>query len=333
MILLPLLAFVMIIIGVSAGSSSISFPDVLRVFGHKIFGTDISEEFSKITITTIWELRLPRVIMAFLVGASISASGAVIQSVLRNPLASPYTLGVSSGASLGVGIIFVTGITLPFLKTFTLPLVGLIFGLLTVILCVGFASKVDRNFESTTIVLCGMVLSLFINAIFTLLSTFSKDKMYIIMKWQLGSFSAKSWEYITVLAIILIVCVAAFLFFSKELDILTFGEEQASAIGVETKKVKWILLILSSALTGAAVAFAGVIGFVDLIAPHIVRKLFSSKHKYVVFLSAIIGGIIMIAADLVSRTLLSPREIPVGCVTALIGTPFFAHVFLKRRRK
>lgn len=332
MIIMPLLAFVSVVVGIAVGSSFIPFVDVLKVISHKIFGTDISG-VSAIALATIWEIRLPRVVFAFLTGAAVSTSGAVIQSVLRNPLASPYTLGVSSGASLGAGIIFVTGLTLPVLSAFTLPLAGLVFGLGTVVLCIAFVTKIDRNLESTTIVLCGMVLSLFINAIFTLISTLSKDKMYIIIKWQLGTFGSKRWDFIGILATVLAISLIVLIFFSRELDLLTFGEEQAGAIGVETKKVKWLLLCVSSVLAGTAVAFAGVIGFIDLISPHIVRKLFTSKHRYLVFLSSMFGGIFMIVADLISRTVLSPREIPVGCITALIGAPFFAYVFFKRRRK
>lgn len=333
LIILPIIAVFAIIIGVAIGSVYIAPSNIVHVILNKLFGVTLPESVPATSVSIIWQLRLPRVLLAFLVGACLSASGAVVQSVLRNPLASPFTLGVSSGASLGAGIVISLGLIVPFLGRFTLPASGLLFGLLTVYISVAFATKIDKNLESTTIVLCGMVLSMFINAIFMLVTgRLSGSKMQQIIRWQMGSFSSKGWEYVQMLFPVLIVGVVLLLFFSREMDILTFGEEQASSIGVETKKIKWILLIISSVMTGCSVAFAGVIGFIDLIAPHIVRKAISSKHKYVVSLSALFGGIFMVVADLISRTVISPRELPIGAVTALIGAPFFAFIFFKRRQ-
>lgn len=334
LIVSPIIVVFATIIGVAIGSVYIPPSSIVSVILNKLFGMKLSDTVEVTSISIIWQLRLPRVLLAFLVGASLSASGAVVQSVLRNPLASPFTLGVSSGASLGAGLVFALNLSIPLLGGFTLPTAGLIFGLLTVYISIAFATKIDKNLESTTIVLCGMVLSMFINAIFLLVTSgFSGDKIQQLIRWQMGSFSAKGWDYIKMLFPILIISLAILLFFSKEMDILTFGEEQASSMGVETKKVKWILLVISSILTGCAVAFAGVIGFIDLIAPHIVRRIFSSKHRYVVILSAIFGGVFMVFADLISRTIISPRELPVGAVTALIGAPFFAYIYFKRRHK
>lgn len=329
---MPIIAVFAVIIGVALGSVDISGSDVVSVMLYKLFKVKLPSDITSGTVVIIWTLRLPRVFLAFTVGAALSCSGAVTQSVLRNPLASPYTLGVSSGASLGAAIIILTGFSIPFLNSFTLPVAGLTFGILTVFLSVVFANKVDKNLESTTIVLCGMVLSLFINAIIMLMAGFFSDKMKSIIYWQMGSFSAKGWDYIKILFPILIIGIVVFTIFSRELDILTFGDEQATSIGVETIKVKWILLITSAILTGCSVAFAGVIGFIDLIAPHIIRKSFTSKHKYVIILSALCGGIFMVFADLIARTVVSPIELPVGCVTALIGAPFFAFVYFKRRK-
>lgn len=329
---MPIIAVFVVIIGVALGSVKITSFDVVSVLLNKVFKVKLPPSVTSGTVAIIWKLRLPRVFLAFCVGAALSCSGAVTQSVLRNPLASPYTLGVSSGASLGAALIILTGYTIPFLKAFTLPVAGLTFGIITVFLSVVFANKVDKGLESTTIVLCGMVLSLFINAIIMLIAGLFPHKMQTIIYWQMGSFSGKGWDYVKILFPILVIGTAVITMFSRELDILTFGDEQAASIGVETRKVKWILLIISAILTGCSVAFAGVIGFVDLIAPHIVRKLFTSVHKYVIILSALCGGIFMVIADLVARTVVSPVELPVGCVTALIGAPFFAFVYFKRRK-
>ncbi len=328
----PIVVVFTIILGVAIGSVNIPPLDIVKIIFSKLTGTQVDNSISIPMQTIVWELRLPRVLLAFLVGAGLSASGAVIQSVLRNPLASPFTLGVSSGASLGTGIVIAYSLSLPFLSNLTLPLAGLLTGFFTVYISILFASKVDKNLQGTTIVLCGMVLSMFINAVFMIIAGMSGDKMQEIMKWQMGTFSSKGWEYVKILAVVLVIGVIMLVLFSKELDILSFGEQEALSIGVNTKRVKWILIIISTVLTCFAVAFAGVIGFVDLVAPHIVRRAITSKHRYVTILSALFGGVIMVVADLVSRTIISPRELPVGAVTALVGAPFFAFIYFKRRK-
>lgn len=320
------------ILGVCVGSVFISPRDIFSVLLNKVLGMKLPEGFDATNISIIWQLRLPRVFLAFLVGAALSASGAVVQSVLKNPLASPFTLGVSSGASFGVAIVIATGFYLPLIGSFTLPLAGLVFGMLTVFLAVLLATRVDKNLGSATIVLTGMVFSLFMNGIVTLLAGLFPEKYPIIIRWQMGTFSAKGWSYVLMLFPILIIGILIILFFSRELDILTFGEEQASAIGVETKKVKWILLLITAVLTGTAVAFAGVIGFIDLIAPHIVRKLFGSKHKIVVPMSALLGGTFMVLCDLISRTIVAPKELSIGVVTSILGAPFFAYIYLRKKK-
>ncbi|MEG0614781.1 MAG: iron ABC transporter permease [Oscillospiraceae bacterium] len=321
---------VVLILAVGIGSVFISPAKIFAILGQEIFG--ISGNVNDVDVSIIWKIRLPRVLLAFFVGAALSASGAVVQSILKNPLASPFTLGVSSGASLGAAIVIATGFTIPFIGNFTLPFFGLAFAIGTVILAVAFASKCDISLKSTTIVLVGMVFSVFMNAVLTLIAGLSLDKSQLILRWQMGNFSGKGWEYVLILLSVFAICITVFLHYSKELDIFSFGEEQASSIGVETKKVKWILLIFTAILTGTAVSFAGVIGFIDLVAPHIVRKIFSSRHKIVVPMSALFGGIFMVVCDLISRTILSPRELPIGVVTAIIGAPFFAYIYLRGKK-
>jgi iron complex transport system permease protein len=319
--------------GVSIGSVPIGPLIVLKVILNKVFSIKLNGAVSPTFVSIIWYLRLPRVLLAFFVGAALAVSGSVVQSVLKNPLASPFTLGVSAGASLGAGLVIVTGFTLPLIAGFTLPLVSVALGLGTVFFAVSFASRFDKNMGSNTIILAGMVFSLFVNAILTLISALSHDDLARITLWQMGSFSLKGWPYVTMMFPILVVGLIAVFFFSRELDILTFGDEQAQSIGVETGRVKWLLLGITAALTGTAVAFAGVIGFIDLVAPHIVRKFFGSQHRYVLPMSAIFGGIFMVVADIISRTIVSPSELPIGAVTAIIGAPFFAYVYFKRERK
>lgn len=326
------ITFLVILTATCIGSQNIALSHSLSILGNKLFHLPLNQDVSANEIAIVWKLRLPRVLLAFLVGGALAASGTVVQSVLRNPLASPFTLGVSSGASLGAGIVIISGISFTGLGLFTLPLVGFAFGLITVFGSVILASKIDGNLSNNTIVLTGMVFSLFINAILLALTALFRENLESIVMWQMGSFALKGWSYVGGILPFFCLGVAGLMFFVREMDIMTFGEEQAEAAGVETAKVKWILLGLTAVLTGSAVAFAGVIGFLDLIAPHVVRKFFGSAHRYVLPMSVIFGGIFMILADLLARTLVPSSEIPVSVISALIGAPFFAYVFFKKEK-
>lgn len=325
------MCIIVLLFGIGIGSIYVPPLDILNIILNKLFNTTLSNNISNTSISILWNLRLPRALLAFIVGGALAVSGTVMQSVLKNPLASSYTLGVSSGASVGAGLVIITGFTIPFLGMFTLPLVGLACGLLTVFLAVSFASRMDKNMENNTIILVGMVFSLFINAVLTLMTAMSKEHLEQITFWQMGSFSLKEWSNVFVLLPIVILGVLLLIRYSRELDIMTFGEEQARSIGVDIQKIKWLLLGISAALTGSAISFVGVIGFIDLIAPHVVRKIFGSSHKIVIPMSMLFGGAFMVLADLVARTIISPSELPVGSITALIGAPFFAYVYFKKK--
>jgi len=277
-------------------------------------------------------IRLPRVLMAFLAGAAIAVSGTVMQSVLKNPLASSYGLGVSSGAGLGAVIMMVYGAGLGSSLSYVLPIVATLFGFGAVLLALMFVEHVDKSLSSNTIILAGMVVSLFLNAIMNMLATYNAEFTHQILLWQLGTFAGREWTAIGVLAFVLLACLFIFQWHSKEMDVLTFGEEQAMTIGVETKKEKWLLIGVTSLLTGTAVSFVGIIGFVDLIAPHVVRRFFGVSHKWVIPMGALFGGMFMVLCDLAGRTIASPREIPVGSITALFGAPFFLYIYFVSRR-
>lgn len=324
--------FVTLVLGVAVGSADISVGTLMNVIAHKLFGAPLSEGISPVSVSILWSIRMPRAVMAFLVGASLAASGTVMQSVLRNPLASSYTLGVSSGASLFAAVIIVSGFTLPLIGQYTLPLFGFLGGLGTVFLAMALTLRFDRNLENQTVILVGMVLSLFVNALLTLVTALSSDRLGRLVFWQMGSFSGQSWSNCGMVLSILVVGLLVLLRYCREMDLMTFGEEQALSAGVDLRKVKLILIAFSSLLTGTAVSLVGVIGFVDLISPHLVRKIFGSNHRLVVPMSALFGGAFMTMADMVSRTILAPQELPVGAVTALIGAPFFAYIYFHRRR-
>jgi len=315
--------------GVSLGSSNIAFGETLKALLEKIFGIPLETEGRIISI--VWNLRFPRALLAFMIGGALAASGAVFQSVLKNPLASPYILGVSSGASLGAGLVVLTGFTLPLIRGFTLPLVGFVFGIGTVFLVIWCASRLDKTMSNNTVILFGMVFSLFVNAILTTLTALYREELRNLLYWQMGSFSMRGWSYSGLMLPFLIIGSLVIFRYAREMDILSFGDDDAQSMGVDSIRVRRILLACSAALTGAAVALCGVIGFVDLIAPHLARKITGSRHCYVLPMAFLLGGSLLVVTDLVARTAVSPSELPVGAVTALIGGPFFAWLYFKKR--
>ncbi|MBE7071961.1 MAG: iron ABC transporter permease [Ruminococcaceae bacterium] len=327
------LCLFILVLAIRQGSVYISLKDLFGIIGGHITGKGTPDGVEPMMDSIFWTIRMPRAVMAFLVGGALSMSGACMQALLQNPLASSYTLGVSSGASLGAALVLILEISIPVLSGFMLPFAGFVFGLATVVFALMLTSAIDRSVSNTTVVLIGMVLSLFVNGMMNLLSTLNADHSKQLILWMMGSFSARGWKHC---AILFPVCVAGFvclMLMSRKMDIMSFGDLQAQAMGVDAKKTKIIAILVCSLLTGVSVAFTGVIGFIDLAAPHVVRKIFGPSHKLVIPMSFIYGGAFMALCDLISRTLLSPREIPVGAVTALIGAPFFAYVFFASRRK
>ncbi|MGL5414563.1 MAG: FecCD family ABC transporter permease [Clostridium sp.] len=327
------IAILVICVGTSIGSSNINIVDIVRIVGNKLFNIPLPESINAQDVAIIWVIRLPRVILAFIVGAILSVSGAVTQSILKNPLASPYTIGVSAGASLGVGLYIMIGISIPLLGNFTMPLIGFICGVITIFTVIMFANKVDRGFSNNTLILSGMVLSLFASAILTTLTAIFSEDLKSIAMWQMGSFGLKSWSYVIAGIPFAVIGIGIVLRYTKEMDILSFGEEYALSVGVETSRIKKILLVAVAILAGSAVALSGVIGFVDLIVPHIARRVFGSKHKIIIPMSILIGGTLMVVTDLIARTVISPSELPVGAITAIIGAPFFAYIYFGKKRR
>lgn len=333
MSILTAVAVLALLLGVGVGSVFIPPDQVAIILLHEIFQIPMPQTIDPVYPSLVFQMRLPRVLMAFFTGAALSVSGTVMQSVLRNPLASPFGLGISAGAGLGAALVITVGFSFGILGTFLMPVVSLCFAFATVILAVGFSTRLDRSLSNTTIVLVGMVISLFLNAIISMLATISPANAQRINLWTLGSFSMKEWSQVAVLAPITVLGLVFFLRYSREMDVMTFGEEQAQALGVSLRRMKWLLIGGVAVLTGTATAFVGIIGFVDLIAPHVVRRFFGASHRWVIPAAALFGGAFMVFCDLAARTLTAPHEIPIGSITALIGAPFFLYIFFAGKRR
>lgn len=307
-------------LGVSNGSASIPFLDVFTFW-------TLDDSMKNI----ILNIRLPRVILAFLVGASLSISGAAFQGLLKNPLADPYTLGISSGASVGAVFVLFYGISL--FGIFTLPIASIICGFFTVLIVILFARIVQKSISIETLILTGIIFSSFLGSLLSLMVALSGEELRQIMHWLLGSVGMRGWKYILLLLPFFLVGSLILLMNSNELNALSLGEERAAHLGVNVQVRKMVILLAASVVTGSAVAVSGTIGFVGLVIPHVIRLLFGTDHRHLLPLSMLVGGSFLIVADLVARTLIAPVEIPIGVITALIGAPVFAMILFRKRKE
>jgi len=321
-----------IILGISIGTVGVSVPTLLKVFLVKIFGFLPENEIDPMYISIVMDIRLPRVILSGLVGAALAIAGAAFQGLLRNPLADPYTLGVSSGASVGAVFTLFLQLSLPFIESFTLPLVSILCSFITIFFVLAFARKIDRSMRVETIILTGIIFSSFLGALISLMIALTGDELRQIIGWLLGSVSMRGWEYIKMILPFFILGSGILFFNAKELNAMSFGEERAQHLGVNVQKRKLVVLTAGSILTGASVSVSGTIGFVGLVIPHLVRIIWGPDHKHLLPLSVLIGGGFLILADLVSRTIISPTELPIGVITALIGAPVFGVILIERKR-
>lgn len=283
--------------------------------------------------TIVWNIRMPRVFLAALVGAALAVAGAAFQALLKNPLADPYTLGVSSGASVGAVATIFFGISLPVIGMYTLPLLSMIGAIATLLIVVSFARMIDRSLRMETIILTGIITSSFFGAMISLMIALTGEELRQIIGWLLGSVALRTWTHVQMIAPFVVIAGAWLLVRVRDLNALQLGEDRAHHLGVNVSRVKNEVLIAGSMLTGAAVAVSGTIGFVGLVVPHMVRQLFGADNRHVLPLSMINGASLLILCDLVARTIIEPTELPIGVMTAFIGAPVFAWIFFRQRRK
>jgi iron complex transport system permease protein len=332
LIALLILLFAMTI-GISFGSVSVPIPVLIQIIGKEIFHLPISADPDVMLTNIVMNIRLPRVLLAGLVGASLAIAGAAFQGLLRNPLADPYTLGISSGASVGAVLTIFLNISLPFIGLYTLPALSILCSVLTMLCVLTFAKQMDRSMKVETIILTGIIFSSFLSAFISLMIALTGDELRQIIGWLMGSVSMRGWNYIVIILPFFIIGSLTLIMNTSELNAMTFGEDRAKHLGVNVKRRKMWILIAGSTLTGAAVAVSGAIGFVGLVIPHFVRKIWGPDHKHLLPLSLLIGSGFLILADFVARTIIAPSELPIGVITSLIGAPAFALILLKRRRE
>ncbi len=328
-VLFSLVTLGMLIVCVCVGSVNIPLKETATIIWDAIWKLPMPEGVSDSIVLSV---RLPRVICVALVGASLSLCGGAMQGLLKNPLADGSTLGVSSGASLGAVIAIAFGITIPSLPFAGTMVMAMLFAFLSLVIILTLAYKLDFSLSTNTIILIGIIYSMFVSSILSLIITFASDKLKHITFWTMGSLQGTSYDNALVLLVSLAVFGGVILGKARELNAFAVGEDVARNIGVDVRRVKFLILICVSALIGVCVSIGGTIGFVGLVTPHMIRLIVGPNHHRLLPASLFAGAVSLMFADLVARILLNPLELPIGVVTSFIGSIVFVYIFYRSRK-
>ncbi len=314
-------------LGVFLGSTDVGFWTVWKIVLRET-GLIALPNIEEADAAIIWQLRLPRVLLVGLVGAILATAGVVYQGLLKNQLADPYILGVSSGAAVGAVLAIVTGWGTAILLDWTLPVFAFAGACLALFLVLRLGKGSGAS-QATALILAGVVVQAFFSALLTLAISLSPDELQRIQFWLMGSFSFRGWQHIGIVSPFFLAGFLICWWFAQELNLFALGERSAVHLGVHVEKLRVGLLVVASLMTSAAVAVSGMIGFVGLVIPHVMRMTTGADHRLLLPLSALAGASFLIWADILARILMAPAEIPIGVITAFVGAPFFAGILRK----
>jgi len=312
------------------GSVNIPAGKIFSTFASAVSGSASADQTEYAILLTV---RLPRVLCVALTGASLALSGAAMQGLLRNPLADGSTLGVSSGASLGAVIAMAFGAIVPGLPASGTMIMAMLSAFLSMMIIIVLAYKIDYSLSTNTIILIGIIYSMFMNSIISLILTMVPDKIKNITFWTMGSLAGSSMKNAAVLAAALLVCGTVILRYADELNAFSIDETNAANIGVSVKKVRLVILIMVSVLIGICVSTGGTIAFVGLVTPHIVRIITGPNHRKLLPAVLFTGAVFLMLADLLARMIFRPRELPIGVITSFVGAVVFVFIFYRSRSR
>ena len=318
-----------LLVATSVGPAGIAVDEVVRVILGHVLGRDLAT--SRVADSVIWEIRLPRVLLAGLVGGTLAFSGAAYQGVFRNPLADPYLLGVAAGAGLAETVVIVSDLSTSLAGFSLLTLVGFAGAVASVLTAYSIA-RMAGGTPTTTLVLAGVALSSISVAGISYLMIVNNEDTLEILTLLLGGLNNSGWSDLQFILPYSLVAGAVIFLHGRLLNVLQLPEQEAQQVGVPVERTRLILLLAASLAAAAAVAVAGVIGFVGLIVPHVVRLLIGPDYRRLLPVAALGGASFLIVADLVARTVIEPSEVPVGVITALVGGPFFLYLLRRQRR-
>lgn len=315
-------------LSIALGAVTIPPGSALQILVGKLPGIEFSQDWPRYYETILWELRLPHTILVALTGAALAGSGAAFQGLFRNPLADPYLIGVASGAGLGAIVIM----SIPQAGRYLVPL-GAFLGALLTIIAVYQLARVGQIVPLTTLILAGVALGSFTSALTSFLMLLSNQMVLQAMSFLLGGSTVTGWGPLAIALPYFALGLTTLILSGHSLNVLQFGEEQARQLGLSVEKVKLFIIISASLTTAAAVSFSGVIGFIGLVVPHIIRILWGGDYKKLIPLSILGGAITLLVSDILARTVMAPGYLPVGIVTAMIGAPFFLWILRRAKRE
>ena len=317
------------LLSICIGSVNLPLADTLSCLRSLLTGQEAPATMAR---GIILNLRLPRALNAALTGAALSLSGAAMQGLLRNPLADGSTLGVSSGASLGAVLALALGVTIPGTAYGGTMVMAMVFAFLSLAAILGLAYALDRSLTTNSIILIGVIFSMFASSVISLVISFASQNIKSITFWTMGSLAGTNFGHTRVLALALLICGVIILRYARELNAFAIGEDNARHIGVNVRRVKLVILVAVSVLIGVCVSVSGTIGFVGLVVPHMARMITGPNHKRLLPSAMFSGAIFLLLADLAARTILRPIELSIGVVTSLVGAVAFITIFVRTRK-
>lgn len=328
---LSVVALILAVVCLQLGTQYIGLGKLISVLSSALLDQPTDNDVLKTTSVILLQVRLPRVFLGFLVGVCLASVGVALQALLRNPLADPYVLGVSSGAALGVAVAVLFGIGTTVLAFSLLPVCGFLGGLVALLVVYRMAATYDR-LPIHSVLLAGVILNAIFSALIMFITSIMEpNRSFGMMAWLMGSLTAPAYPALAALSVYLLA--GLFLLFKqvRVLNILALGEEPARSLGIDTERAKRVIFLVSALLTGAVVSVSGMIGFIGMIIPHAVRLVIGADHRLLLPASALVGGIFLMVADTMARTFFVPSEVPVGIITALAGGPFFVYLLVWRK--
>jgi iron complex transport system permease protein len=329
--ILSAVALLLAVLCLQFGAQFVGIKEAARMLNQMVGAPGGSESDVSTMATILLHVRLPRVVLGFLVGSCLAAVGVALQALLRNPLADPYVLGVSSGAALGVSIAVLFGVGTTALTVTALPICGFIGSLVALVVLYRMAASYDR-LPIYSVLLAGVILNAICSALIMFItSIMDPSRSFGMMTWLMGSLTAPTYPTLLVFSLYALVCLGLLFRQVKVLNIMAFGEEAARSLGIDTECAKRHIFLVSALATGAVVSVSGMVGFIGMVVPHAVRLIVGADHRLVMPASALIGGTFLMVTDTFARTVVSPSELPVGIMTALVGGPFFVYLLVWRK--
>lgn len=317
-----------LLLAVNTGVMKISVRDgAVIIISHVTGNSRMLNGIKENAVAVVWNIRLPRILCGMLAGFGLSISGVIFQSILQNPMADPYTMGISTGAAFGASLALFINVTYGLLLPVT-PL-SLVFALATLGVVI-FLSNKGGGMVTGNMIIAGMIVSAIFSSGISFIKMMAGENVSAIIFWLMGSLSAKSWSDVTLLAPVILICSVVAIYFSDRLNVMSLGEQQAQSLGVNVRFTRFIYLLLGAFITATCVSTCGIIGFVGLIVPHMIRFWLTADNRLLLPLSGLFGALLLSVADNVTRVI-GQGEVPVGVLTTLLGGPFFIYIFIKRR--